>query len=441
MNVARSGGVSKGRVIALCSMLLLAGTTVRCASNAVPPRKDPCTTVYAGQCGAPCTVDTECPAGLHCGGGTCTALCGGGVSLCGGGTCSPEGRCLGGSPSPTGTAGSSGGPLLDIDAAPGDGSSVVLTDGADCPNIDLQLGAVTPTVVLLIDQSGSMETDDLTPGVNRWMALKTALTSPGNVVQSLEAQVRFGFAFYSNDAGNQPPAPGVCPTIDTGGAMAALMPPALNNYAPFSTYFPPLPTYNNTPTGESIKAVADLLAAFPEPGPKYIVLATDGEPDRCENANENEPGGISRDLVISNVQVAYQTQQISTFVISVGSDIALAHLNDVANAGQGFPIDDPTDRFFVVNDQAALTAAFQTIIGGVRDCTLSLNGRIDPAQAATGTVTLDGVPLPMDPVNGWTAGPDGMTIIMNGTACDAVKANAMFVTAKFPCQAVLERPK
>ena len=44
-------------------------------------------------------------------------------------------------------------------------------------------------------------------------------------------------------------------------------------------------------------------------------------------------------------------------------------------------------------------------------------------------------------VNGWTAGPDGMTIIMNGAACDAVKTSAQFVTAKFPCQAVLEPPK
>src|SRR5690606_590353 len=98
--------------------------------------------------------------------------CGGNVSLCASSqTCSPSGRCL--TPEGTNTAGTTGSdPLIEIDAAPGDGGGVIMTDGADCPNIDLQLGSVTPTVVLLIDQSGSMEDEDLMPGVDRWSALK-----------------------------------------------------------------------------------------------------------------------------------------------------------------------------------------------------------------------------------------------------------------------------
>jgi hypothetical protein len=437
MNVARRDRVFSRAISG--SMLLFTAALLRCSGNPTPERSDPCTTVYDGKCGAVCAADSECPAGLHCASGNCSAQCGGGVTLCASGQgCSDSGRCT----TPESGSSSGGGPGLNIDASATGGSGVSGgTFGDDCPNIELELGEVTPTVVLLIDQSGSMETENLMPGVNRWQALKMALTTPGNVIETLANRVRFGFAFYSNHTGNQPPAAGVCPTIDTGGTVTPLMPPKLDNYTPFSTYFPPLPTFNNTPTGESIQVAAEQLAAFAEPGPKFIVLATDGEPDRCENADEDAPGGVSRDLVITNVQNAFQNQQISTFVISVGSDVALTHLNDVANAGQGFPIDDPTDRFFLVTTQDALTAAFETIIAGVRSCTLTLNGKIDPAQAASGSVTLDGVAIPLDPINGWTAGADGMTITLNGTACDTVKTNAQFVSATFPCEAVIEPPK
>src|SRR5262245_1823949 len=124
MNVARCGGVSRARVVGF-GLFLLAGAMLRCSGNPVPTRSDPCTSVYAGKCGTACTTDAECSAGLHCNAGACTAQCGGNVSLCSSGqTCSANGRCL----SPEGTAGTTGGPLIDVDATPGDGGGVVLTD-------------------------------------------------------------------------------------------------------------------------------------------------------------------------------------------------------------------------------------------------------------------------------------------------------------------------
>ena len=335
MNVARCGGLSTGRIIGL-SLLFLAGASLRCSSNPVPKRTDPCTTVYAGQCGGACTTDAECSAGLHCAAGQCAAQCGVDASLCAADqTCTSDGRCQN---PPTGSAGK--GPIIGIDASPTDDGGTAYVDGDDCPNIDLQLGQVTPTVVLLIDQSDSMADSDIGPGGgDRWQALKDALTGPGSVIQTLQDQVRFGFAFYSNELQlDEPPELGVCPMVDKGGMTNALMPPALNRFDAFNTYFTPLETFLNTPTAESFELVAEELAAFAEPGPKFIVLATDGEPDRCEENRENADL-ISREMVVTNVQNAYQTMNISTFVISVGDDVAQTHLNDVANVGQGFPVD------------------------------------------------------------------------------------------------------
>lgn len=434
MIVARCGSVSTTGVVA-AGLLFSALGALRCSENPVPARSDPCSSVYQGSCGAACTVDGECAAGLHCSAGACTAQCAPGASLCGADqVCSDSGRCT--EPSASGSGGG-----LDIDASATGGTGGLVASNDACAAIELQLGDVTPSVVLLIDQSRSMIQADIEPGgANRWEALKEALTGPGSIIQTLESRVRFGFAFYSNHAGlDMPPAEGVCPTLDTGGAMAPLMPPALDRFAAFSAYFTPLQTFNNTPTAESFELVAAELAAFAEPGPKYIVLATDGDPDRCENDNENVDD-VSKQMVVDAVQNAHDNLAISTFVISVGGDVAAAHLNDVANVGQGFPVDDPMDRFFLVNTQDALTAAFETIVAGVRSCSLGLNGEIDPALASSGQVTVDGMPLAMDPDNGWQV-VDGTTIELRGTACDAVKMGTLTLKATFPCEAVLVVPK
>ncbi len=406
-----------------------------------PGQTDPCTTVYKDQCGSACSTTGDCPSGLFCSlQGVCTAECGPDASLCAADQgCTLDGHCVGGTSS--GGSSSGGTSSVELDASMSSAGSDVGSGGGDaCAEITLELGDVTPTVVLLIDQSGSMSSDDIEPGgPKRWDALKTALTGTDNVVQQLESKVRFGFAFYSNPSGlDEPPEPGVCPIVDKGGMDETLMPPALDRYDEFAAYFAPLDTHPNTPTAESFELVANDLDAFTEPGPKYIVLATDGNPDRCEQNNENADD-ISKQMVVDAVDRAFTDLDITTFVISVGDDVAEAHLHDVANVGQGFPTDDVTDRFYKVTTQDALTQAFNDIISGVRSCTLTLNGEIDPDQADKGVVLLDGEELAMDPDNGWTV-IDGQTIELVGSACEAIGTGDHTLSARFPCDAVVTPP-
>jgi hypothetical protein len=406
------------------------------ASGGGGDSKDPCQTIYEGLCGGECESDDDCESGLYCGADdTCTAQCGPGASLCGPTqTCSSNGRCVS-----NGTGGTIGVEDPGIGGAdPGIGGS-----GSDCAAVELTLEDVIPTVVLLIDQSGSMEESDLEPGLDRWTALKQALTGDESPIKALEDKVRFGMTFYHNHAQlDEPPEEGVCPIVDKGGEDETLMPPAFGRFEAFSEYFLPLGTFRNTPTAESFERVAADLEAFDEPGPKYIVLATDGNPDRCENNRENAPGAnggaLSRQMVVDAVTAAYE-KDITTFVISVGGDVTPDHLRNVANVGQGYDPDDPEDRFYLVTSAASLTAAFQDIISGTRSCELTLDGEIDPDQADKGEVKIDGKAIPMDEDNGWVV-IDGQTIELKGKACDTIKNGEHVLSARFPCEAVVVPP-
>jgi len=316
----------------------------------------------------------------------------------------------------------------------GDGGSEQGTGGGPvCADITLALADTIPTVVLLIDRSGSMSAsklDEANPSSpDRWTALKTALLADGGVLASLEAKVRFGVVLYGNDEGSA-----TCPDLDK-----ALMPPALNRFAAIQAHYQPLNTIPNTPTGESVESVAADLAAFTEPGPKYIVLATDGFPDRCAQPNE-DADGLSRDLSVAAVKAAYDTHKVGTFVISVGTDISDTHLQHLANVGAGMAqAAAPGAEFFKVTTQAALTAAFDKVIGGVRSCVFTLNGEIDPDLADKGRVLLDGAPVPFDPTNGWKVN-SATEIEIVGAACQAIAVGEHTLSASFPCEVVRKPP-
>jgi len=290
--------------------------------------------------------------------------------------------------------------------------------GTGCTEVTVSVEPMIPTVVLQVDQSGSM-TDDFS-GMPRWDALYQTLMEPGGVVDALQGDVRFGLALYSSENGNEG---GMCP-------MLTEVPPALDNHAAIDAVYGPANPIDETPTGESLAAVADGLALFAEPGPKAIVLATDGEPDTCAVPNPQD----GQPEVIAAVQAAYG-DDIETFVISVGDEVGADHLQEVANAGVGKPVDDPNPApYYIALDAAALVDAFHEIIAGFISCQLPIDGIVDLEQQCEGTVLLDGVELecPVD----WHM-LDESTLELLGDACLLLKdGQSHTVDASWPCDAV-----
>lgn len=358
-----------------------------------------------GGCGQACSATVLCPSGTYCGpASVCTADCSPAVACEGGGFCI-NGRCA---------PGTDTGPVPDTswrDAPPID---------TTCAAFDLDGARVTPNVVLIIDRSGSMDTNDFPDGsgVSRWNALRDGLMDvPDGIVDSLQSSVRFGLAMYTEEDGE-------CPALGT-------VPCALDNYDGIDAVYGAASPAGGTPTGDSITALLGMLdtVVSEEDDPTIFVLATDGEPDTCEDGDDEVNGRLES---IAAVESAFD-MGIRTFVISVGDDVAGTHLQDVANAGLGVA---SGAEFWVVTDTAGLSTALEDIIGGVVDCEISLSGTIDPSLACTGTVRFGTDVIPCDDPDGWHA-IDGNTIELTGDACDRLQAGGEEVSGTFPCDAVV----
>lgn len=342
-------------------------------------------------CAQECSAANPCPPGFACADdGTCNAECTQAGAGCGANEiCTTDGQCE---------------PLID----------------ADCPNVTLDTSRTTPTVELLIDQSGSMTA--AFGGGDRWDGVRNALIDPTNgVVTNLEAAVYFGASLYTGTDQS-------CPGITS-------VPRALNNRGPIANLLNNNDPLSETPTGESIDAIVAGFATSPPPpnSPPIIVLATDGEPDTCAvpNPQEGQPESIAA------ATAAFQAG-IRLYILSVGSEVGAPHLQDMANAGIGNnpAVSGTNAPFFVATTPQQLSDALTAIIGGIVSCELTLDGTIDPQAAGGGSVTLNGVELEQG--TDWEV-VDGDTIRLIGQACDDLLADSdATVTATFPCGVVVD---
>jgi hypothetical protein len=337
-----------------------------------------------------------------------------------------------------GEGGAGSGPSMTVD---GEGGTFVLADDEVEPTsggstgvcVDLEVGfeRVTPTVVLLIDQSGSM-TQAFDNGLDRWQTLVQTLTDPQeSLIKKLEGSVRFGMSLYTSNRGfGTGPTPRECPLLTDVDI-------ALDNFAEMSAVLGNTANgpSGDTPTAESLAAIAAELGDFAEEGPKSIILATDGDPDTCEDPDANDDEG-SKGRSVAAVTAAY-ADGIATHVISVGDEVTASHLKELAVAGAG---GDPSAEAYTALDTAGLVQAFDQIIGSVRTCDFTLQGTVDADDAPRGTVLLDGTALVYGDPNGWVM-PDESTVRLQGQACETVQADASGVSMSFPCDAIRIIPR
>lgn len=350
---------------------------------------------------------------------------------------------------------------------------------ARCNELGAQFEKIVPSVVVLVDRSKSMfeANGDTSVRAQLWDPLEDALTnSSDGVIPQLQSEVRFGFVAYNRDAD---PAAAQCPNLQN-------VPIALDNGAAIGGAYAaagvvPTSYYKwDTPTAESVQAVTAELGAFAEPGPKYILLVTDGNPDRC---GEPDPQ-CGQDDAIAAVQAAYAAG-ITTFVVGIGEVLAATndpnvtgcwgrcgplHLQDLANAGVGQPVLRNTDPqylsncfnnrrdangrqvygasyvdeaalagsapFFAPNGRAALRDAIASILSGVRSCTFTLKQEVRAGKESTGTVLLDGAPLVYGDPDGWVLG-DGKDVQLQGAACTKLQRDVENVEIFFPCESYI----
>jgi hypothetical protein len=378
---------------------------------------------------------------------------------------------------------SGGGPLT----VPDSGNS-----GDACQHLDVTFAPKIPLVFVLADRSGSIFAQMPVDGggtSDEWTPLRTATLA---VIQSLQAQVAFGFGAYTGINPNT--TPNMCPIFDS-------VPIALNNYSPIQTLYSALgqPMFKaETPGQKSLDRAAQLLVqaaaaqadagAGGQPGGKYILYVTDGETDFCDDGNPVCPA----DAVTAEIE-KLSMQGIQTLILGVGSNlsnISVPVLQGFANAGAGLPALappgsaqgaplSPTDIYNQCNSvtgwnqlfmaaglQAGqalgtyaaagapvtnatvyspestnvvdLTSKISSALMTVKSCSFDLQGKIkvDLPNAGKGHVSIDGTSVPYDATNGWTmASPTQLDLV--GTSCQAWRTSGKDISFDFPCEIII----
>jgi hypothetical protein len=231
--------------------------------------------------------------------------------------------------------------------------------------------------------------------------------------------------------------------------------PALNNAPALDMAFPQTELGGSTPTDKAMQIVANnLIPTRMSVGPDqaaqaklYVILATDGAPnDICVGGAGGDGSAQHAGVVAAVDQMA--AVGITTWVISLAQDPTLQMNLDII-AQHGDPTNPMAHTFNPTNpDELVMTLA--TLLGGAVGCNVVLNGTVKVGQECTGSVELNGTPLPccqQDAASGayTCAGqpaptPDGWhlvdpsTIELLGNSCTNFLVGAQeMLHASFPC--------
>ena len=306
----------------------------------------------------------------------------------------------------------------------------------NCGDTKVPFETETPTVLLLVDRSGSMDQALGTGmigggGETRWNVARDALVNEqSGFLKLLESEMRFGLAMY---AGADMNGEGTCPALE-------VVEPDLNNYDKIATTYLASEPLQNTPTPDAIMATSQMLLNDIADSKKIIVLVTDGLPDTCADPNAEDAEG-ARQAAVAAVTAAFE-QGITTYVISVDQQDTTGHFQALADAGAGME----NAPYYPTSSADDLNAAFEDIIYGLRECAFDLTGQIDDGQAEECEVKFvhedqTETEFAFDQVNGWINGlaEDGKNsrLELVGEACDTLKRGKGELVVDCPCGVVV----
>jgi hypothetical protein len=162
-----------------------------------------------------------------------------------------------------------------------------------------------------------------------------------------------------------------------------------------------------TPTGLAVRNSTAHLKTVMTKNPKYIVLATDGEPTCNDRPVEAITEAVSAGFKV--------------FVVGIATAGTGAHrqLNEMAVAGGEARMGDP--QYYAVANKADLVAALTQITARVSNCVFPLDKT--PPSPNDVAVNVSGRRLVKD--TDWRYGANMRSIEVIGAACEALKAGSV----------------
>jgi Mg-chelatase subunit ChlD len=211
-----------------------------------------------------------------------------------------------------------------------------------------------PDVLLVLDKSASMSgwTKAPTAGASS-TRYKDVVAALNQVLPQTDATVNWGLELFPGTAGGCTPG-AVNVTIKPQNASAVAAAYAPNVVIPGGL----------TPVTASLANAVKSLVTLDDDNPKYIVLATDGEP------NCNTGLGFDADNAAEAIRAA-KDAGIPVFVISLSSDGSPDTLNKMALAG-GKPLDDPKTKYYKAETTDDMVAVMNAIHKEVATCQFKL---------------------------------------------------------------------
>ncbi|MEY2929415.1 MAG: hypothetical protein RL033_164 [Pseudomonadota bacterium] len=304
-----------------------------------------------------------------------------------------------------------------------------------CVDITRSYSSTPATVMLLIDQSASM--NERFGAGTRWSVLREAIVAPeSGLLTWLDQNARVGLMLYTSQDGWQSGLS--CPLLTSVEAVTG------NVERVRSAYLAAQPAPGgDTPTAESIDQATQQLLRAAGSAPKYVLLLTDGVPDTC--AEPDPQNGLPQALEAA--QRAY-AQGVRVYTVGVSEEIGGWRLQWMANAGAGkdpqslvYGRDPEAEQpLFASNDPQQLADQLKGIIGDIRSCTVELGTPVGTERSLEGRLVLDGQPLEHGAANGWTFLDDD-TLRINGRACEHILGTGQRLEVSFPCQADFAPPR
>lgn len=325
------------------------------------------------------------------------------------------------------------------------------TGAPNCGEVDYQLTAIPPNVVLVLDKSGSMVSDADADGdgvmdgywdhdgdpstelVTRWRSLHRVVES---ILGGFDAQIGFGAMLFPSASASDGYSSAAC-TI----ASAPEIPVAPMNAAAVLAGIPGADAtdlHGATPTTAGIEAAAAHLEMLDPDVPRYLVLVTDGAAN-CGGDAESVPDLLEiYDAQLPEVVAdLFENRGIATFVVGVDIRDELAGagpdgmpeantfvaLDDIANAGGRPRAGDAA--FYAADNEVELMEALAEIAGEVLTCEIPLDPpplHPDFVEVEVGGEVLERVD-DCETQRGWqfveTEGP-AAALRLCGSACDSL---------------------
>jgi hypothetical protein len=331
-----------------------------------------------------------------------------------------SGGSHGGAGGSGGTGGATAAGSCTTDAMCGGGLVCDRTLGAcarprgGCGTAAFQPVRTTGEVVLVLDRSNSMR--EPTPTGNKW----SDLTSSINSVLSRRGDVTWGLDLFpaSDTRACVPGSIGITPAMTSSGAIAGAI-------AATS------PTGSGTPTRDTVQLAGRQILGAGRPTRKYLLLATDGEPNCSPDAAD--PSAPDVDGTATAIR-GLAAEGMTTFVLGVAVQSAsAAALTAMAQAG-GHARQGMT-AYFTAGDATELERALDEVARQIALCTFDLTP--PPPAGATLALSIGGRTFSRNTNHvgdGWDVTAAGKAIELYGAACDAVQAGGL-IQVSYGCGA------